>query len=235
MWDSLAKAAARDLRGFRAVCEKLWRPFVSSVEDSTFGTRDFSRLLVAKRSLFQDDGVLVDKIITSNPPAAGTTVPAGAEAETRKGGEKALRDMPYYTRYLLIAAYLASFSPARQDQVFFTKAHEKKRRKKASGLGAGRVSKHRRIPRHLLNPSPFPLDRLLAILHAILPDPLPQTADLQTQVATLTSLRLLQRVGVGGDPLDAAAKWRVNCGWEFIKGVGRSVGCEVDEWVAGDV
>jgi origin recognition complex subunit 5 len=101
------------------------------------------------------------------------------------------------------------------------------------GGASGRASKHRRIPRHLLNPSPFAFDRLLAILNTILPDPLPQTADVQTQIATLTSLRLLLRVGASGDPLDPACKWRVNFGWDYVQAVGRSVAFEISEWVAG--
>ncbi|KAF2097151.1 hypothetical protein NA57DRAFT_57751 [Rhizodiscina lignyota] len=220
VWDSLAKGAARDIVSFRAICDKLWRPFVSSIDDGTFGTRDFSRLMVAKRGLFQGDDALVDKII---PKTAG---------EGKKATSHALRDLPYYSKYLLCAAYLASFNPVRQDQVFFLKSHEKKRRRKGGAVTTARASKHRRIPRHLLNPSPFPLDRLLAILHAILPDPPPQVADIQTQIATLTSLRLLQRTGASGDVLDPGCKWRVNFGWDYVQAVGRNVGFEIAEWVS---
>lgn len=235
VWDSLARASARDIVSFRTVCDKLWRPFVSSIDDLTFGTRDFSRLMVAKRAIFQGDDVLVDRIVQPKTSSLSSTV-STREAKKNMSTSKGLRDLPYYSKFLLCAAYLASFNPARQDQVYFTKAHEKKRRKKnAGGVGSGRVSKHRRIPRHLLNPSPFSLDRLLAILHAILPDPLPQTADIQTQIATLTSLRLLQRTGASGDILDPGCKWRVNFGWDYVQAVGRNVGFEVEEWVAGDL
>lgn len=229
VWDSLARAAARDIVSFRAVCDKLWRPFVSSIDDLTFGTRDFSRLMVSKRTIFQSDEVLLDRIIQPKTP-----LESGARIETKKSTSisKGLRDLPYYSKFILCAAYLASFNPAKQDQIYFTKAHEKKRRKKTAA-GSGRVSKHRRIPRHLLNPSPFSLDRLLAILHAILPDPLSQTADIQTQISTLTSLRLLQRTGASGDILDPGCKWRVDFGWDYVQAVGRNVGFEVEEWVAG--
>lgn len=220
VWDSLSKSAARDIIQFGAVCDKLWHPFVSSIQDGTFGTRDFARLMVAKRTLFQTEDVLIDKVVER--PAAGT----------KQTVNHSLRDMPYYSKYILCAAYLASFNPARQDQIYFMKMHEKKRRKRAMGSTAGRQAKHRRIPRHLLNASPFPLDRLLAILHAILPEALSQTADIQTQIATLTALRLLQRVGASSDPLDPACKWRVNFGWDYAQAVGRSVGFEIGEWVA---
>lgn len=203
------------------MCDKLWQPFVKSIQDGTFGTRDFARLMVAKRGLFQAEDALIDSVIERRP------------GDSTKPINHSLRDMPYYSKYVLCASYLASFNPARQDQIYFMKMHEKKRRRKVLGVAAGRQSKHRRIPRHLLNPSSFPLDRLMAILHAILPEHLAQTIDIQTQIATLTALRLLQRAGASSDPLDPAGKWKVNFGWDYAQAVGRSVGFEIGEWVAG--
>ncbi|KAF1982164.1 hypothetical protein K402DRAFT_340860 [Aulographum hederae CBS 113979] len=218
IWDSIAKGAARDLVSFRGVCEKLWRPFVQPIIDGKFGTRDFSRLLIANRTLLQGEDALLESIV---PKTVG-------------GNQKLARvthDLPYYSKYLLCAAYLASFNPPRQDQLYFMKNTERKRKKK--GGAAGRAAKHRKIPRHLLNPSAFPLDRLLAILHAILPHDLPPTADIFTQIATLSSLRLLLRTGAaGGDVLDAGCKWRVNFGWEYVSALGRNVQLEMADYLA---
>jgi origin recognition complex subunit 5 len=150
----------------------------------------------------------------------------------------AAHELPYYSKFVLCAAYLASYNPPRQDQIFFMKAAEKKRRKKGGGTAAGRrgkPTKHRKIPRSMLAPSPIPLDRLLAILHAILPHSPPQNADLLTQLATLSSLRLLLRAGTAGtDVLDPSCKWRVNCGWDFVVGLGRSIGLEMRDYLAGE-
>lgn len=63
VWDSLGKGAARDLESFRAVCHKLWRPFVQPIIDGTFGTRDFSRLLVNRKPLLRGDEALLDGIV----------------------------------------------------------------------------------------------------------------------------------------------------------------------------
>lgn len=54
--------------------------------------------------------------------------------------------------------------------------------------------------------------------------------DLGMAVATLASLRLLVRVG-SGDVMDRSGKWRINVGWEAIRGIGRSIGVEVEEWL----
>lgn len=58
VWDSVGKGAARDLVTFRSVCYKLWRPFVQPIVDGQIGTRDFSRLVVSKRALFQNEEIL---------------------------------------------------------------------------------------------------------------------------------------------------------------------------------
>ena len=51
-----------------------------------------------------------------------------------------------------------------------------------------------------------------------------------TQIATLASLRLLVRAGAGGDPLEGGGgKWRVNVGWEYVRGLARSVRFDVEE------
>lgn len=95
----------------------------------------------------------------------------------------------------------------------------------------GRKPTHRKIPRRLLAPSPFTLERLLAIFRSILPHDVKGSVDLYTQFATLTSLRLVQRAGVSGDVLEAGAKWRVNVGLEYIGRLGRGVGCEVADYL----
>lgn len=65
VWDSLAKGAARDILSFRSLADKLWRPFVASIVDGTYGTRDFSRLMVAKRALFQGEEQLIDRPVVT--------------------------------------------------------------------------------------------------------------------------------------------------------------------------
>lgn len=38
--------------------------------------------------------------------------------------------------------------------------------------------------------------------------------------------------GMGGDAVEAGARWRVNVGWEYALTVGRSIGFEMEEFVA---
>ncbi|KAI4716217.1 hypothetical protein E4T48_07575 [Aureobasidium sp. EXF-10727] len=220
VWDSLASGAARDVVTFRSILHKLWRPFVQPIVDGTYGTRDFSKLMVAQRKLFQAESCLLDSVIDEPPQDTNILTDV-------------THDLPYYSKWLLCAAYLASFNPPRQDNIYFMKAAERKRRRKGGGAIAGRESKNRKIPRHLLSPSPFPLDRLLAIVHAVLPHDLTPTIDVYTQLATLCSLRLLLRTAViGGDVLEPGAKWKVNFGWEYALRLARSVGFDITDHVA---
>lgn len=226
VWDALAQNAARDLVAFRDVCHKLWRPFVAPIIRGDFGTRDFSRLLIAQRRLFQDESVLLDSIVSAPTTAV--------RAQTLHGV-----DLPYVAKWLLVAAYLASFNPARMDALYFMKATERKRRKKGGGTarsGVGRPSQHRKLSRHLLAPSAFTLDRLLSILHAILPYDFRSTIDVYTQIATLTRLKLLGRGGGIGssDPLEPGSKWRLapTVSWEYVQTLARDVDFGLLDYVA---
>lgn len=84
------------------------------------------------------------------------------------------------------------------------------------------------------------LERWLAIFHAIVPDTGAKGglrgggADVMSQIATLGRLGLVNRVGGGegaGEGL-GGGKWRVNVGWEVVRGLGRGVGCEVEDYLA---
>ncbi|PSK51631.1 hypothetical protein B9Z65_2898 [Elsinoe australis] len=218
VWDSLAKGAANDIVSFQTLCTRLWRPFVQPVVDGTFGTRDFSRLVVAQRKLLQEETCLEDELLI--------------EAEEHQS-KQVVHEFPYYTKWLLCAAYLASFNPARMDTTYFMKTTERKRKKKGGGTAAGRQSKTRKIPRHLLSPAPFAVDRLFAILHAILPHDMTPNIDLYTQIATLYSLRLLVRSGIySSDPLDRTARWRVNYDYEYTMKIARSLNFDMNDYIA---
>ena len=65
VWDSLGKSAARDIVSFRRTCEKLWTPFVKPIRDNILGTRDFSKLMVRNRGLFQGEAALIETVVST--------------------------------------------------------------------------------------------------------------------------------------------------------------------------
>lgn len=246
VYDSLAKHTGRDLVSFKSCAMRIWRPFVEPILSGQFGTRDFSRLMVNRRHLFQLEDSVLDRIISADSVANPTTndIVTPATPSKKKLANMTAHTLPYFTTHILIAAYLASYNPARTDVTYFMKHTDKRKNKRRapaissfSVTGKRSGSKHRKISRHLLTPSPFTLDRLLAIFRALLDGTVPQVADLYTQIATLTSMRLLVRAGGAGsnDALEAGARWRVNFGWEYARALGRTVNLEVGEYLVGGV
>ena len=66
-WDSLGQNVARDIVSFREVCTRLWPPFVQPITDGLYGVREFSKLMVRNRGLFQSEAALLDTIIPIAP------------------------------------------------------------------------------------------------------------------------------------------------------------------------
>lgn len=116
----------------------------------------------------------------------------------------------------------------------------------APGGGAGITG-----PSTILTARPFPLERLLAIYHAIDPNPpanpirVPAVSDaIYAELATLRRLRLVvpagSRAGLvsggsssGNTSADAGEKWSVNVSGDWIGEMAKGIGVEVGEWLAG--
>lgn len=70
VWDSLGQSAARDIVSFREVCSRLWIPFTQPIIEGHYGVKDFSKLMVRNRTLFQNEAALVDSIVPITPAAS---------------------------------------------------------------------------------------------------------------------------------------------------------------------
>lgn len=91
--------------------------------------------------------------------------------------EKVALDLPYYAKYFLIAAYIASFNSPKYDRQLFVKASNKK--KKSINKTP---KKTENSTSELVGPKIFSLDRLLAIFYAIIEENTNMTANLLAQV-----------------------------------------------------
>ncbi|KAI2641984.1 origin recognition complex subunit Orc5 [Xylaria nigripes] len=249
--DSLTRPAARTLPRLKQSSDSLWPRFTAPVAAGTHKAREFSKLLIAARAYFQDESVLEPGI---QPASRGA-----APEKKRSSGADLSALLPPTARLLLIAAYLASHNAPRHDTTLFSTWHasgaKKRRRGGVTGSStpnSARRTKHRRIARKLLGPGVFVLERMVAIYVATRREWVDGADDVKgggggvdgdvgMGIATLASLRLIVRVGGGaagaavgaggGADLDRGGKWRVNVGWEIIRGVGRSMGVEVEEWL----
>lgn len=88
-------------------------------------------------------------------------------------------DLPYYAKYFLIAAFLASYNSPKDDKRLFVKNHGKKKKRLVQDQKKENASKE------LLGPKIFTLDRLLAIFYAIMEEKTSLNANLLAQVLYL--------------------------------------------------
>ncbi|KAK3903370.1 origin recognition complex subunit 5 C-terminus-domain-containing protein [Staphylotrichum tortipilum] len=255
--DALARAASRTLPSLSHACAALWPRFTAPVRAGTHTAREFSKLLVAARAHFHDDtlldpGVLAPTTITTTAAPTTSTILPKPDTATSAGAALA-HLLPTTPRLLLLASYLASHNPTRHDVTLFSTHHQRTRRRRGGGGSTpGRRPKHRKIARKLLGAHAFVLERMLAIYASVRGEWMNSKsycseeegvvgdADIGMAMATLASLRLLVKVGGAGgagggsaaaDVMDCGGKWRVNVGWEVIRGLGRGVGVEVEEWL----
>ncbi|KAG0174200.1 Origin recognition complex subunit 5 [Apophysomyces sp. BC1021] len=140
-------------------------------------------------------------------------------------------DLPYFTKFLLIASYLASYNPPRFDVRYFSKTAEQRKKKKGGGSRNSRVDSQGggKMRQQLLGPKAFPVERMLAIFYSIVEDSLEDTIDIQQQITSLTTLRLLVRA-TNLDRLDAA-KYKCNVSFDFIRGVAKTVRFEIENYL----
>lgn len=221
----MGKAVVRELLAFHDVCQRIWRPFVQPIILGDYAPRELHKLMIKNRALFQGDSMIEPEI---NP----------WKIKGRLRMRKRKKFLPIFASYLLIAAYLASHSPARTDCLRFSKFHQS-RYKRRAGSNYPKVSKsssrRRKVPSHLLSPAAFPAERLYAIYHAILPPNLytrAATLNLDEAVALLWGRRLLvNSMGGGGDNDDLSCKWRIGVGLEFITGIANDVAFDLDDYL----
>nr|XP_057933053.1 origin recognition complex subunit 5 [Doryrhamphus excisus] len=132
-------------------------------------------------------------------------------------------ELPYYSKFLLIAAYLASYNPARTDKRFFVKHHGKIRKAKHF------LKKNEKTSNHLLGPKPFPLDRLLAIFYSVVDSRVAPTASIFSQISSLVTLQLLTQVS-HDEQLDAP-KYKCAVSMDFICAVSKTVNFDIIKYL----
>ncbi|CAK9821708.1 Origin recognition complex subunit 5 [Anthophora retusa] len=96
-------------------------------------------------------------------------------------------ELPYYAKYMLIASYLASYNPAKEDKYLFMK-QKFKRKKKV-------IMKKKITMNSFCKPHNFPVSRMIAIFCAILDEKVDINANLLAQIPSMCQLGLLSIVG----------------------------------------
>ncbi|KAI0067066.1 hypothetical protein BV25DRAFT_1274302 [Artomyces pyxidatus] len=112
----------------------------------------------------------------ANEGRVGLDVPAnprkdkGKAREVDEGAGAAARGLPTMSKFVLVAAFLASTNPPKTDIRMFARGRDEKRKRRKGGGTKKTALKSgpAKVPQRLLGPMSFPLDRLLAILAVLL-------------------------------------------------------------------
>ncbi|EFJ26106.1 hypothetical protein SELMODRAFT_413184 [Selaginella moellendorffii] len=148
--------------------------------------------------------------------------------------------LPLCSKYLLLAAYIASTNPATLDAALFDagNASGSRKRRRRSSLSATEKKENKEMERQLKGPGSFSLERLLAIFSCIATGPglklgisahdnkldedagMEVTSDVLMQLSTLVGVGLISQ-GLT-DPLEGSPKFRCNVEEEAIHMIARS-------------
>ncbi|XP_053678258.1 origin recognition complex subunit 5 [Anopheles nili] len=206
----------RDAKELRLVAKECFKPYYAPVLDGTIDAHDSMKLWhniskVMKTSL----GIIYMRIGTVKP------------TEGQQGLAQNI-ELPYYAKYLLIAAYLASHNAAKEDRRLFMKNHGKQKKRLQSVKARAKVSEKMATQ---LGPKTFNIDRLLAIFYAILDEKVGLTCNLLAQISTLVHLKFLTFTSTDAGVLDGSARLQCTVGMDFILQIGRMVGFNVRQYL----
>lgn len=130
-------------------------------------------------------------------------------------------ELPFHAKYMLIAAFLASYNPAKEDKRIFMKRTGKSRKKSILRKQVVKRKEHS-------SPRSFPLDRMLAIFCAILNEKVDVNANLLAQIPTMCHLGLLATVG--DNNLDEP-KYKCCVGYDFVAVISKTLRLDVSHYM----
>ncbi|EDW11919.2 origin recognition complex subunit 5 [Drosophila mojavensis] len=213
--------ACRDVPELQLTARKCFAIYLQPVLDGSVECTDVSRLwrhiAGPLRAALTQIYMRIDK-----PPGE----PAVEDQSVRKLAQSL--ELPYYGKFLLIAAFLASHNSAKQDKRLFVKHHGKQRKRMQTvNARAKNVDKMSTT----LGPKSFSIDRLLAIFYAILDEKVGLTCNLLSQISTLVHLKLLSFVSGEQNIMDGSAKLQCTVGLDFVVHIGKVVGFNVRQYL----
>lgn len=135
-------------------------------------------------------------------------------------------ELPFYAKFMLIAAYLASYIPMKYDKHIFMKQNSKRRKRTQIKRKTGEMDSHRK-------PRVFGISRMLAIFCAILNEKVDINANLLAQISTLCELGLLSVVGDNVLQLDEP-KFKCCASQDFVTVMAKTVGLSIKNYLSVD-
>ncbi|XP_050074691.1 origin recognition complex subunit 5 [Anopheles maculipalpis] len=214
----------RDVKELRLVAAECFLPYCEPIRDGTIPATD-------SICLWRNITKTLKLALSTMYMRLGTEHSTGRPEKTSDITAAQYIELPYYAKYLLIAAYLASNNATKEDKRLFVKNHGKQRKRLQTVNARAKVVEKMATK---LGPKAFNVDRLLAIFYAILDEKVGLTCNLMTQISTLVHLKLLAYASVDGGTgmLDGSVtRFKCTVGLDFIMHVGRMVGFNVRQYL----
>ena len=144
-----------------------------------------------------------------------------------------IRDIPLEAKYLLIAIYLATQNPIKYDRILYDKQSQGKKSRRAK-LMHKRIQLGKRKIEYLSLPSnkPISFNRLLTIYCSLQGDTIPLTTQIYTQLALLTSMRLIELIGHSNESSIInlnEPKYRCTSSSDYIRHLATSIDFKIDD------
>lgn len=145
-----------DMNSLIDICNKLWNEFIDPVIQGKYKPNEFLKLYRESKDLFTNDNIINNSSIQEY----------GTFKEEEERDSISVQDLPYHSKFILIASYLASFVEPKSDLIYFSRMKSIKSRagkynKKKTALSKGDIDSR------LLSPNYFDLERMRAILSVI--------------------------------------------------------------------
>ncbi|EEQ36622.1 hypothetical protein CLUG_00745 [Clavispora lusitaniae ATCC 42720] len=144
-----------DLLLLSDLCHNLWHKFANPVNNGRYKPSEFLRLFRDIRDQIFNDSIVSNSCITDYI----------TKTEEVPSNVSPVADLPYHSKFLLIASYLASYVDPKSDLNVFSRMKTLKKRKERKTTESS-ISK-KNINSRLLSASFFDLERLKAILSVI--------------------------------------------------------------------
>lgn len=212
--------ACRDLTELKFIGRKFFKPFCDPILTGTIKRTDSQKLWRnISKTLKQGITQLYMRTLSTNVQTTESALDITTPV-------KKIVDLPFYSKYLLIAGFLASHNALKNDKRLFLKYHGKKTKR-----GHGSDAKVYEKMSLCLGPQSFTIDRLLAIFCSILGEKVGVTCNLISQIATLVHLRHFSFVSGENNIMDGSARLQSNVSQETVIDISRSIGFEIKKYL----
>ena len=210
----------RDLNELRYMAKKNFPKYIEPIENKIIAETDSSSLWRHIRGIFKTNLEVIYLRVSANDFDQQSELSHNIESTVKLALSF---ELPWYAKYILIAAYLASYNPPKEDRRLFMKeGGPKKKRSYKSKKKKPQVMTTREGPKS------FPLSRLLAIFCCILGEKVDLNAILMTQIPSMCQLGLLS---ISNDNNIDEPKYKCCIDFQFATVISKNLGFELTKYL----